>query len=133
MNSRFGPSRLGENRRINDRGSDMANEFDDVQNYSKEQFGAAAAATTCFAKTLQTIASETADYSKKALENNSAFMEKLLGAKSYDTAIQIQSEYWKTSYAGFVAQATKIGELYSSLAKEAFKPVETAVSKAYNG
>jgi hypothetical protein len=57
----------------------------------------------------------------------------LLGAKSYETAIQIQSEYWKTSYAGFVAQATKIGELYSSLAKEAFKPVETAVSKAYNG
>ena len=56
-------------------------------------------------------------------------MEKLLGAKSYDTAIQIQSEFWKTSYASFVAQATKIGELYSSLAKEAFKPVETAVSQ----
>jgi hypothetical protein len=111
----------------------MANEFDDVQNYGKEQVGAAAAATTCFAKTLQTIATETADYSKKALEHNSAFMEKLLGAKSYDTAIQIQSEYWKTSYAGFVAQATKIGELYSSLAKEAFKPVETAVNKVYSG
>jgi hypothetical protein len=111
----------------------MVNEFDDVQNYGKEQFGAAAAATTCFAKTLHTIATETADYSKKALENNSAFMEKLLGAKSYDTAIQIQSEYWKTSYASFVAQATKIGELYSCLAKEAFKPVETAVTKVYNG
>ncbi|MFZ0496548.1 MAG: phasin family protein [Methylocella sp.] len=114
----------------------MANEFDDVQTYGKEQFGAAAAATTCFAKTLQTIATETADYSKKALENNSAFVEKLLGAKSYETAIQIQSEYWKTSYAGFVAQATKIGELYSGLAKEALKPVETAVTavtKVYNG
>jgi hypothetical protein len=45
-----------------------------------------------------------------------------------DTAIEIQSEYWKTSYAGFVAQATKIGELYSSLAKEAFKP-----GQVYNG
>ncbi len=111
----------------------MTNEFEDVQNYGKEQFGAAAAATTCFTKTLQAIATETADYSKKALENNSAFMEKLLGAKSYDTAIQIQSEYWKTSYAGFVAQATKIGELYSGLAKEAFKPAETAVTKVYNG
>jgi hypothetical protein len=124
---------LGENRRTYDRGSDMAYEFEDVKNYGKEQFGAAAAATTCFAKTLQTIATETADYSKKALENNSVFMEKLLGAKSYDTAIQIQSEYWKTSYASFVAQATKMGELYSSLAKEAFKPVETAVAKVYDG
>lgn len=110
----------------------MAYEFEDVQNYGKEQFGAAAAATTCFAKTLQTIATETADYSKKAMESNSAFMEKLLGAKSYDTAIQIQSEYWKSSYASFVAQATKMGELYTSLAKEVYKPVETAVTKAYN-
>jgi len=111
----------------------MSNEFEDVPNYGKGQFGAATAATTCFAKILQTIATETANYSKKALEHNSACMEKLLGAKSYDTAIEIQSEYWKTSYAGFVAQATKIGELYSSLAKEAFKPVETAVTKVYNG
>jgi hypothetical protein len=111
----------------------MANEFEDVQNYGKEQYGAVNGATANFAKALQTIATETADYSKKAMENNSAFMEKLLGAKSYDTAIQIQSEYWKTSYAGFVAQATKIGELYSSLAKEAFKPIETAVTKAQSG
>jgi hypothetical protein len=111
----------------------MANKIDDVLSQGKEQSSAAAAATTCFAETLQTIATETADYSKKTFENNSAFMEKLLGAKSYDTAIQIQSEYWKTAYASFVAQATKIGELYSSLAKEAFKPVETAVSKVYSG
>jgi hypothetical protein len=31
--------------------------------------------------------------------------------------IQIQSEYAKTSHADFVAQATKMGELYSNLAK----------------
>jgi hypothetical protein len=29
-----------------------------------------------------------------------------------------------------VAQATKFGELYTNLAKEAFKPVEAAVAKA---
>ena len=111
----------------------MANEFEDVQKYGKEQFSAPTAAITNLAKTLQTIATETADYSKKTLETNSAFLEKLLGAKSYDTAIQIQSEYWKTSYAGFVAQATKIGELCSNLAKEAFKPGETAVTKVQSG
>ncbi|MGH6934675.1 MAG: phasin family protein [Methylocella sp.] len=111
----------------------MAKEYEDVLSQGKEQFGAAAAATTSFAKTLQTIATETADYSKKTMENNSAFMEKLLGVKSFDAAIQIHSEYWKTSYASFVAQATKIGELYSNLGKEAFKPVETAFTRLYNG
>jgi hypothetical protein len=107
----------------------MANEFEDVQKYGKEQFDAAAAAFGPFTKTLQAIATETADYSKKSFESSSAFVEKLLGAKSYESAIQIQTDYWKSSYAGFVAEATKLGELYSSLAKEAFKPIETAFSK----
>jgi hypothetical protein len=108
----------------------MAYDFEEIQKYGKEQLDAAAATTSSFAKTLQTIATETADYSKKSFENGSAFLEKLLGAKSYDSAIQIQSEYWKTSYAGFIAQATRMSELYSNLAKEAFKPFETALSKA---
>jgi hypothetical protein len=107
----------------------MANEFEDIQKFGKEQFDAAAAATTTFTKTLQAIATETADYSKKSFESSSAFVEKLLGAKSYESAIQIQSDYWKSSYAGFVAEATKLSELYSSLAKEAFKPIETVFSK----
>ncbi|MGA7655353.1 MAG: phasin family protein [Methylocella sp.] len=107
----------------------MAQEFEDIQKFGKEQFDAAAAATTTFTKTLQAIATETADYSKKSFESNSAFVEKLLGAKSYESAIQIQSEYWKSSYAGFVAEATKLSELYSSLAKEAFKPIEAAFAK----
>jgi Phasin protein len=57
-----------------------------------------------------------------------AFVEKLLGAKSLDTVIQIQSEYAKTSHADFVAQATKMGELYSNLAKACFKPIELTMS-----
>ena len=107
----------------------MAYEFEDLQKFGKEQYDAAAAVTTSIAKALQAIATETADYSKKSLESSSAFVEQLLGAKSYDSAIQIHSEYWKTSYTGFIAQATKMGELYSNLAKEAFRPIETVFSK----
>jgi Phasin protein len=35
------------------------------------------------------------------------------------SAVQIQSEYAKTSFEGFVAQATKMSELYSNIAKSA--------------
>lgn len=108
----------------------MAYKYDDFQQIGKEQLEAATSTTACLAKSLQTIAAEATEYSKKSLESNSAFLEKLLGAKSIDSAIQIQSEYAKTSYAGFIAQATKFGELYSNLAKEAFKPIEAAISKA---
>ncbi len=107
----------------------MTNNFDRCQEFGKEQIDAASKAAASLARDLQTIAAETADYSKKSLEANSAYVEKLLGAKSLDDAIQTQSQYAKSAYEGFVAQATKIGELYTNLAKEAFKPVESVIAK----
>jgi hypothetical protein len=107
----------------------MTNNFEEFQKYGKEQLEAATSVAASLAKGLQTIAAETTDYSKKSRENSSAYVERLLGAKSLDNAIQIQSEYAKSTYEGFVAQATKMGELYTNLAKEAFKPVESAFAK----
>jgi hypothetical protein len=81
-------------------------------------------------KGVQAIAAEAADYSKKSFEEGSAALEKLLGAKSLDKAMEIQTSYAKTAYEGFVAQATKIGELYADLAKETYKPFENFVGKS---
>ena len=75
-----------------------------------------------FTTTLQAIFAEGADYTKKSVESRLALGEKLLGAKSLETVIQVQSEYAKSAYADFVAQARKMGELHSNLAKAAFKP-----------
>ena len=65
-----------------------------------------------------------ADYSKKMFEQGTAATEKLLGAKSFEKAVEVQTEYVKSAYEGFVAEATKLGELYSDLAKETYKPFE---------
>jgi len=81
-----------------------------------------------FTAVLQAIFAEGTDYTKKEVETRLALGEKLLAAKSLETVIQIQSDYAKTSYDAFVAQATKMGELHSSLAKAAFKPVERAIT-----
>jgi hypothetical protein len=83
-----------------------------------------------FSNNILAIAGEATNYSKTYLDKRLAFVEKLLGAKSFDTVIQIQSEYAKTSFEDFVAQSKKIGELYSDLAKVVFKPVEEAVAKS---
>ena len=70
-----------------------------------------------------------ADYSKKVFEQGTAATEKLIGAKSLEKAIEVQSDYVKSSYEGFVAEATKLGELYADLAKEAYKPFESQFGK----
>ena len=101
----------------------------DFQKLGTEQLASNTTAASSFLDTVQAIAAEATDYSRRSLENSSSFVAKLLGAKSFDSVIQIHSEYAKTSYEGFVAQAKKMGELYSDLAKEFFKPIETAITK----
>jgi hypothetical protein len=103
--------------------------FDDFQKFSKESVDAGMNAFSTFSKGVQAIAVESVDYSKKAFEDGTAAMEKLFGAKSPEKAIEIQQDYAKSAYEGFVAQATKIGELYVDLFKEAYKPYEGYLSK----
>jgi hypothetical protein len=66
---------------------------------------------------------------KRSFETNTKAMEKLFGVKSLDKAIEVQSEYAKAMYEDYTAQATKLGELYADLAKEAFKPYASQVAK----
>ena len=108
----------------------MIKNFDDVQKMSKDNMDATMKSFGAFSKAGQAIAAEVADYSKKSFEDSSKVMEKLLGAKSFDKAVEIQTEYAKSAYEEFMAQATKMGELYASFAKEAYKPFEAYVAKA---
>ncbi|MCB1481652.1 MAG: phasin family protein [Rhodobiaceae bacterium] len=108
----------------------MINGFEEIQKSGKESMDLAMKSFGTVSKGLQAIAVEMADYSKKSFEDGSATLEKLFGAKSLDKALEIQTDYAKSSYEGFVAQSTKMGELFADLAKEAYKPVETMVSKA---
>ncbi len=108
----------------------MINNIDAFQKFGKDQFEAANAAATTLTKGLQKIAAETTDYSKASYEKGTAAFEKLMAAKTPDAAFQVQSDFAKAAYESFVAQATKIGELYTNVAKEAFKPVEVAFTKA---
>jgi len=108
----------------------MLKNFDDIQKYGKDHMDTTMKAWGQVSKGVQAIATETADYSKKSFEEGSAALEKLFGAKSLEKAIEIQTAYAKTAYEGFVAQATKMGELYADLAKETYKPFETFVPKA---
>lgn len=108
----------------------MVKNFEDLQQVGKENVDNALKSMGALSKSAQAIAVEVADYSKKAFEDSTAAMEKLFGVKSLDKAIEVQSEYAKTAYEGFVAKASKIGELYADLAKESYKPFETMMTKA---
>lgn len=107
----------------------MFQNFDEIQKLSKENVDVAVKSVNAVTKGVQAIAVEVADYSKKSFEQGSAAVEKLFGAKSLDKAIEIQSEYVKTTYESLISQATRLGTLYTDLAKEAYKPYEAVLSR----
>src|SRR5262245_40273558 len=108
----------------------MVKNIDEFQQLGKDNMDATLKSFGAMSKSAQAIAIEIADYSKKVFEQGTAAAEKLIGAKSLDKAIEVQSDYIKSSYEGFVAEATKLGELYADLAKEAYKPFETQFAKS---
>ncbi len=108
----------------------MVKNFEDLQAVGKENVDATLKSFGALSKSGQAIAVELADYSKKSFQDGSAALEKLFGVKSLDKAIEVQTEYAKTAYEGFVAEATKLGELYTDLAKEAYKPFEGIYARA---
>lgn len=102
---------------------------DEMQKLGKDGMDAAMNSFGTWTKSAQAIAAELADYTRKSAEQSAAAWEKLVGAKSLETAFEVQSTYLKSSYESFVAEATKLGELYLDLAKEAYKPFEGVLAK----
>ncbi len=103
--------------------------YEEFQKTNQENYDATVKNLEEVNKGVQAIASEVTDYTKKAIEDSSAAFEKLMGVKSVEQAIEIQTGFAKKAYDDYVSQASKIGEMYVTLAKEAYKPVETAFAK----
>jgi hypothetical protein len=108
----------------------MMKNFDDIQKIGKDNMDVAMKSFGTVSKSWQAIAAEVVDYSKKSFEDSTAAMEKLFGAKTLEKAFEVQADYVKSTYEGFVSEATKLGDLYSDLAKETYKPFEGLINKA---
>lgn len=107
----------------------MFQQFEQVQKLSKNNVDATLKTLGVVSQGTQSAALEVADYAKKAFEQGSAAFEKLAGVRSLDKVFEIQADFVKTSYEDFVAQATKLGQLYANAAKEAFAPFQGAVAQ----
>ena len=102
---------------------------EDIQQYGKENLDTVVASATTLQSGMQTIATAYGDYTKKSFEDTKSFVEKLSGVKSLDKAIEVQTEFARSSFETFVAESQKIAGLYSDLAKQTFKPFEGLVAK----
>jgi phasin family protein len=107
----------------------MEKNFEAMQKMGQENMDLALKSFSAYSKGMQDLAVKAADFTKKSFEDNTQLVEKLMAAKTLDKAVEVQSEFAKTSYEGFVAEMTEMGEIVSGLSKEAMKPVEAMFAK----
>jgi hypothetical protein len=110
--------------------SDVQKFGEEFQRVGKDGFDAAVSSFGEANKGFQAIAAEVTAYSKKAFEDGTRAFEQLLSAKSFEQALEIQSQYARTAYETYVAELSKLGEMYAGLTRNAYKPVEQAAAKA---
>ena len=102
---------------------------EEFQKLSKNNFDATVRSYSELNKGFQAIAAKMTDYSKQAFEDATRAFEQLAGAKSLEHVFEIQSQYAKKAYDSWVAEASKLGEMYVAVARDAYKPVEKVVAK----
>jgi hypothetical protein len=109
--------------------SDVQKFGEEFQRVGKDGFDASVRSLNEMNKGFQAIAATVTDYSKKTFEDGTRAFEQLIGAKSFEQASEIQSQYAKKAFDAHIAQLSKLGEIWVDLARNAYKPVEQAATK----
>ena len=79
---------------------------------------------------MKAIATAHADYVKLSFEANKAYLEKLATIKAPDQAMQITTDHMKSAYETFVAESTRIGDMYKGLfLKSGYEPMTVGTPK----
>ena len=128
---------MAETRRMADEAKRFGGEVQEgAQRFGREYQKAAEtgfeAASRSFgeaSKGFQALAAEMMEYSKAAFDDAIRTWEKLIGVRSLEQAMAIQSDYAKRVYENHMAEMKKLGEMCAGMVRDASKPVEDASRK----
>lgn len=104
--------------------------FEDAAAFGQKNVDAFVKSSEIAAKAAEGINNEFAAYSKKAFEESVAAAKDLAAAKNMTELFEKQTAFAQAAFEGFVAQATKLNEIYSSAAKDIAAPLSERVTAA---
>ena len=108
----------------------MSKGFEDASQFGQENVEAMVASSKVIAKAAEEMNAEVVAFSKKSYEDSMAAMKELGSVKSVSDFFEMQTSLAKTSFEGFVAEATKLNEMYAAAAKDAFAPLNARFTAA---
>ena len=89
-----------------------------------EAFPIATVSVDIFFVGFQAIANAYREYTRRSLEDTLCFVEKFTTVRSFDKAVEVQSEFAKQACGTFLVDSQKIWRLYGELARQVLKPFE---------
>lgn len=104
--------------------------FETASTFGQENVEAVVTSSKIAAKAAESLGAELAAYSKKTYEDGMAAAKELTSCKSVTEFVEKQTAFTKASFEGFVAEATKLNEMYAAAAKEAFAPLSARFTAA---
>ncbi len=108
----------------------MTKGIENAASFGQENVEAVVTSSKIATKAAESLSAEIAAYSKKAYEDSMAAAKELTTCKSVSEFVEKQTEFGKISIEGFVAEATKLNEMYAAAAKEAFAPLNARFTAA---
>ena len=108
----------------------MTKGIENAASFGQENVEAVVTSSKITTKAAESLSAEIAAYSKKAYEDSMAAAKELTTCKSVSEFVEKQTEFGKISIEGFVAEATKLNEMYAAAAKEAFAPLNARFTAA---
>jgi len=106
----------------------MSKSMEDATAFGQENVEAMVESGKIFAKAAEEMNAELMAYSKKTYEDGMAMAKELTSVKSVTELFEKQTEFAKTSFDTFVAEATKLNEMYANAAKQAFAPINDRIT-----
>jgi phasin family protein len=101
--------------------------YDQFLGYGKETVEAYTKAANVAAKGAETLHNEIFAWSKQSMEDAITQTKALMATKSVHEAFELQSDFAKTQFDGYVSQMTKLGEIFTATAKNSFAPFQGRV------
>ena len=108
----------------------MARGVEDVTSFSQENVEAMMTSGKVMAKATEEMNAEIIAFSKKSYQDGMAAAKEITSAKSVSEFFEKQTAFAKSAFENYVAEATKLNEIYSSAAKNAFAPLNDRFTAA---
>ncbi|MEM9139137.1 MAG: phasin family protein [Pseudomonadota bacterium] len=108
----------------------MSKGLEDATQFGQENVEALVASSKVVAKAAEEMNAQMMAFSKKSYEDSMAAAKEFTSVKSVSEFFEMQTQFAKSSFEGFVAEATKMNEMYSAAAKDAFEPINARFTAA---